>query len=313
MKWSTLPNPRLEHNDYSFKDAALVHDGSQWIIACSAFDEERSSIMIFSSRDGADWQGPLQHWDGRDDGWIGLCSPDIIRHENQWIMTYNSWGDTSTERHNRCFYRTSTDLKNFSKPQALAHELLNGVPIIDAALAYAHGNWFLACNLTKEKSTRIAYANSLYGPWQWVGQGAITLADTSGAENGLIHENYQFLHIDAQWHLLCTDYRPHAPWLYRLLGNPATAEAWEHWGDGYELAIDHEAWNSIDKINASALWDHRPVDGYFYAIYGGKNAVRADEFNGCAGRKPWPRGWNKLGLARSQNLIDWELPGAVQH
>ena len=49
--------------------------------------------------------------------------------------------------------------------------------------------------------------------------------------------------------------------------------------------------------------------GYFYLVYAGKNEERADEFRGLASRRPWPRGWNKLGLARSRDLAHWYPAG----
>jgi hypothetical protein len=52
-------------------------------------------------------------------------------------------------------------------------------------------------------------------------------------------------------------------------------------------------------------------DGLYYMVYGGRNEDRADEFTGAAAySRPWARGWNKLGLARSRDLVTWRVPGA---
>ena len=54
----------------------------------------------------------------------------------------------------------------------------------------------------------------------------------------------------------------------------------------------------------------KQIYGYFYLIYGGKNEKRQEEFAGTAAHgRPWPRGWNRLGLARSKDLTHWDLPG----
>lgn len=308
--WKTVQNPVLSRSNRSLKDACLVYHNNRWVLACSAFSEERSTIELYHSTDGVHWGNPIQVWDGTEDGWIGLCSPDLIRYNDEWMLTYNSWGDTTTERQNRFFYRASTDLIHFSAAQPLAHDLLAGEAVIDGALAHHAGTWFLACNRTAQKSTWIATAPHRTGPWQWIADGPLELhAAVTNQANGLIHENYQFLCIDHQWHLLTTDYRPHQPWLYRLKGDPNKLGDWHQWCDGRPPTIPGEIWNSIDVINAAALWDHREHDGYWYAVFGGKGLERADEFNGNAGRKPWPRGWNRLGLARSSDLAQWELPG----
>jgi hypothetical protein len=305
-----MPNPVLACHDRSLKDASLVHDGKAWVMTCSAFSEERSTIAVYRSPDLSTWSGPTHTWDGQEDGWIGLCSPDITCQGDGWVMTYNSWGDTRTERRNRFFYRQSKDLRTFSEPKALAHDLLDGIPVIDSALARHDGRWFLACSRTETRGTWIASAESLDGPWAWVGDGPIHCAAAiTGLENGYHHENYQFLAIDEVWHLITTDYPPHQAWIYRLDGDPADMSSWQNWPDGRPLTIRSEKWNTIDTINAVALWDHQSVDGRFYAVFGGKGRERSDEFNVSAGRKPWPRGWNRIGIAWSEDLARWTLPG----
>ena len=149
----------------------------------------------------------------------------------------------------------------------------------------------MACSQTKTRATWIATAEHLNGPWRWVSAQPITCkAAVTNKENGLHHENYQFIQIDDHWHLVTTDYPPLQPWLYALQGNPDEVSSWANWHDGRPLTLRSEKWNTKDCFNAIALWDHRAVDGRFYAIFGGKGYERQDEFNGTAGRKPWPRG-----------------------
>ena len=128
----------------------------------------------------------------------------------------------------------------------------------------------------------------------------------------VLHENFQILHFNNSWHLLSTDYFPkqlhHHPWLYELHGDPNDPLSWMTWENGRRLNIEPQDWNHLDPDNAAGLWDNRQQDGYFYLIYGGKNEDRLDEFCGTAAatERHGPRGWNKLGISRSRDLVTWE-------
>ncbi|MEJ2151262.1 MAG: hypothetical protein P8Z40_17610, partial [Chloroflexota bacterium] len=76
--------------------------------------------------------------------------------------------------------------------------------------------------------------------------------------------------------------------------------------------IPEEAFNTVDRDNAAALCDWRARNGYFYLIYAGKNEERRDAFRGTASHRPWPRGWNKLALARSRDLVRWYPAGVPE-
>jgi hypothetical protein len=272
-------------------------------------------VAILRNEHGLHWGDPIAHWHGPEDGWRGYCSPNIIKNDDAWFIVFNSWGDTSTDQYNRLFYVRTTDWSTFTDPLPLAHELLADTPVIDGALAYSNGRWFLGCNKTNvhPRSMHFASSANLAGPWEWVIDGRPELfAHGMNIESGFLHENGQLICADETWYLVSTDYRPHQPWLYRLTGDPAEPRNWSRWHDGRPLRIRGESWNDVDTINAVSLWDHRAVDGYWYAVYGGKSTERCNEFHGTTGRKPWPRGWNRLGFARSRDLWRWYLPGEAE-
>lgn len=54
----------------------------------------------------------------------------------------------------------------------------------------------------------------------------------------------------------------------------------------------------FERANAAFLCDARPVDGYYYLFYSGSTETLL--FNG--------RGHAKVGVARSVDLVDWEVP-----
>ncbi|MGC9452451.1 MAG: hypothetical protein ACP5I4_13520 [Oceanipulchritudo sp.] len=327
--WKSLKNPVLSYGDWSIKDACMARRDGLWHLFFSAFDQERSTVVHVTTPDFQTFSPFHFQLDGRDAGWIGMCSPDLVYSQGRYVLVLNSWGEME-DRPNALFTMESADLFDWSKPRPLGHNLDPDARIIDGALAWTGDCWM--CVLKWWNQARMATAPSLDGPWRWVSQERMALLAEDGEENGHVHENFQLVEIDRQWHLLSTDYIPsaskrdatlegkpfqrgisggnHTPWLYRMSGDPADPQAWLRWEDGRPLQVPGEAFNTIDRVNAAALCDNRKEDGFLYLIYGGKNAERRDEFAGTAAAgRPWPRGWNRLGLARSGDLVEWTVPG----
>jgi hypothetical protein len=271
---------------------------------------------------------------------VGVCSPDILFDGHEYILGFNTWGQPKATP-NQLFIRTSPDLAHWSEPRPLAPNLTHGHRCIDLALA-RHGGLY-AATWKEESSPRFAVAETLEGPWRFAhhaGWGKLVRSDGSvPREEGLTHENGQFLLIDGTWHLLTTDYSPHEPWLYRMDGDPDCPASWASWVDGIRLDVPPQAFNSFSRqdaeknrgtvnrsihpcrnhpdrfhlvdglCNAPFLWDERSENGFFYMLYAGKNLEGCNDFNGRAGDPKgvgWPRGWNRLALARSRDLLAWE-------
>ena len=159
-----------------------------------------------------------------------MCSPDVQFLFGEYVMTFNSWGN-SPGKPNQLFYETSKDLVHWSKRKPLAPNLIsvgNQHPI-DASLAEADGGYYL---VYKESSPgihsrpRMAFSTSLEGPFHYVGDGIVALLMKDGKDNGFFHENFEFLHSGGQWFMLATDYLHNsqnhdnydmqAPYLYAL-------------------------------------------------------------------------------------------------
>jgi hypothetical protein len=214
--------------------------------------------------------------------------------------------------------------------------LTSDVRAIDAALAHENGNWYLAWK--HDKTSCFAVSKSLSCGWEFIGEGAGSLDSGNDIDvdgNAVNHENCQFLPIDGIWHLLSTDYSPHHPWLYRMKGDSRDVAAWAAWHQGRRLMIPSQRFNSIpcdhpavtnkeielgvypcwdndqavhivDGLdNAAFVADWRDYDGYFYMIYAGKNEEGHNRFRATATGGGWPRGLNRLGLARSADLKTW--------
>jgi hypothetical protein len=302
IDWQSLHNPVLSYPHWSIKDSAVAYRDGIFYVFFSAFyldrGQVRSHVVEVSTRDFKDYSQPIFNFDGEEDGWIGMCSPDVQMVGTRYVMTFNSWGD-KPGKPNALFYMTSDDLVRWSRRQPLAASLTAGKRVIDAAIAAADGGYYLMYKEgTKGMRPRVAFAPTLSQPFKFVGDGYPRLLMTDGKEDGLIHENYEFLHTNGQWYLLTTDYNPPAPYLYKL----EAGSGWLKWTRGYKLEIPEEKFNTDNIANAAALYDWRRYDGYYYLIYAGRT-------EGITYAK---RGWNSLGLARSKDLVHWSVAGKMQ-
>lgn len=302
IPWKNLQNPVLSYPNWSIKDAAMAYRDGVFYVFFSAFYEDhgkvRSHVVEVSTRDFKHYSQPVFNFDGEEDGWMGMCSPDVQQVGNRYVMTFNSWGD-KPGKPDVLFYETSNDLVHWSSRAPLGPDVTAGNRVIDAAVTHADGGYYLIWKEGKHvMKPRIAFAKSLDGPFHFVGSGDAILNMKDGRDNGLTHENYEFLQIDGRWRLLTTDYHPPAPYLYTL----GSKSDWLKWNEGYKLDIPTEAFNTDNIANAAALYDWRKYDGYFYLIYGGRSE----------GKTYLHRGWNRLGLARSKDLVHWKAAGTME-
>ena len=302
--WTSLHNPVLFYPNWSIKDAAMAYRSGTFYVFFSAFypdqGEVKSHVVEVSTRDFKHYSEPVFNFDGREEGWIGMCSPDVQQLNGQYVMTFNSWGDRPGKP-NELFYMTSQDLIHWSQRRTLALNLTIQNRVIDAALAAADGGYYLIWKEgpPKEKMRpRLAFAHSIDGPYSYVGDGLPSFLMKDGKDDRLTHENYEFIHSDETWYLLTTDYNPEGLYLYTL----EPGSRWLKWIQGYQLDTPQERFNTDNRDNAAALYDWRQYDGYYYLIYAGRT-------EGSSFAK---RGWNQLGLARSKDLVHWVAAGQMQ-
>jgi len=241
-----------------------------------------------------------------------MCSPDIVKIGDTYYLTFNSWGYDKL-RPNALFYMKSKDLIEWSPRRSLAANLTEGRQVIDVAVQRHRDRFYLIFQREDNKHPYIATAKKMDGPWSFVGEdGRARLLLPDGTEGKRAHENYQLMRIDGRWTLVSNDFMPHRTYLYALRGTGDKPEDWLVWENGRRLEIPAEKWNTIDLDNAAALRDLRKYDGYFYLLYAGKSEFRNSDFVGPGTSRPWARGWNRLGLARSSDLLHWETPGTAE-
>ncbi len=309
ISWGELKNPIYSYPTWSTKDACMIHENGWFYVFFSAFffddGEIRSHISCVRTHDFIEFSDPLFIWDGQDDGWTGMCSPNISKIDGKFILTYNSWGDTHPNgMRNQGFYAESDDLMNWDQHKPIARNLTGHASLIDVAVAKHNGYYYVVwqdwkVGDDKVKQNRVARSRSLDGDFELIGDGYLTFLMQDGKWNGMKHENWEFLMIDGVWHVLSTDYSPHEPYLYRISGNPDDPMSWKTWVDGFAMHMPRENFNTKHWSNAGFLADWRDHDGYYYMLYAGSTQSKSH-----AGR-----GDNKLALSRSKDLKNWSPAG----
>jgi len=311
VKWSRLTNPVLSEPGAGVKDQALIWGGGRWHMLFSDVTDDaglpggvRWNVATATSTDLVRWSSPVL-WP-RQPGVIGVVSPDVVRSPTgSYVVTYDSGPGEVGGGQPKLYYRTSTDLEHWSAPHPLARTLgpAAGDRMIDPALAWTgHGLILGYKSGSDTQHFQIAWSRSgsLGGPWVSIGQPDITLyGDTV--------ENYEFLTIDGVWHLVATSNTFDQPWLFTLVGRPGVPASWLHWSSGAQLQIPSQPWDTgtgvssvnYEHANSVFLCDARAVDGYYYATYAGSDELTA--FDG------W--GHAKIGIARSRDLVHWQVPG----
>ncbi len=310
INWQDLENPFYVYEGASTKDACMIYkeDNDTFYIFFSAFyyerGKERSHVVGIKTKDFKNFSEPMFIWDGHEKGWTGMCSPNITKIKDKYVLTYNSWGhEHPNGEHNQLFYAVSDDLENWDHNNPIAKNLTRGKSLIDVAVTYKDGKYYLVwqdyiVNGEKIKKNRMAVGKSLDGDFRYIGAGYINLFMENGRDNGMRHENFEFIKIDDKWHFLSTDYSPHEPYLYKMEDSGQKEDDWLIWKDGFKINVPQQSFNTKHRANAAFLADWRKYDGYFYLIYAGNTHSHTH-----AGR-----GDNKLGLARSKDLKNWQVP-----
>ncbi len=260
IDYNQLSNPVLQYPNWSIKDCACAYheEAKTFYLFFSAFYEDkgmiRSHVVGVQTKDFKAFSEPFFHVDGLEEGWAGMCSPEILKVADTYYLTFNSWGDLP-DRPNQLFYKTSTDLIHWSEGYApLAANLTQGNRAIDSSLIYENGTFYLFWKeRTDADRTRLAQASSMSGDFELVGEGYPTLVMKDGRDNGLIHENFCFFKADNRWRMITTDYKKdsfalHNSYIYTMVADGSENTDFLAWGEGYKLDIAKQAFNSDHRL-----------------------------------------------------------------
>lgn len=293
--WAALRNPVLGYDDRSIKDAFMVRHEGTWFFGYSeASDNPFRFRLGFANTKDLRAFTRMETLDQPETG--GIASPSVVRApDGRFVMTYNSHTRDVGTALNKLYYRTSTDLRAWSPPVRIHVDGADADAdrLIDAAIAYASSGAYLFFKLEQTATVAHSPSGSIDGPWKML-----------GALNPKALENFQPLRIDGQWFLLGTTIPlVHRPTLHRLAGDENDPNSFRTWTLVRELEIAEQSWNTgpafgYERANAAFLADDRATDGFFYLLFAGSTDIAS--FNG--------RGHAHLGLARSRDLVNWEVP-----
>ena len=308
IAWNSLRNPILSYDSSAIRDIGLrlLHGKWHLFFTSAVGDAPTWRIADATSADLHSWT-PLDVWPAQA-GVAGVASPDVTKApDGTYVVTYESNPrETQPKGEDKIYYRTSRDLVHWSTPRRLIPTIHSSANerLIDPALAWTTHGLFLGYKLgTADAGQHFEMAwsrsGSIDGPWTFLGRPNIHVYNDT-------IENYQFLQIDGSWTLLATSNNLDRPWLFTLVGDPADPMGWLQWSSGRELEVPAEAWNrgvgvpsvNYEQENSAYLCDARRIDGYFYLLYNGTNELTT--YGG------W--GHTKLGIARSKDLVSWEVP-----
>ncbi len=315
VDWSALHNPVLAEAGGGVKDQAIVWSGGRWHLIFSYVTDDASSpggvrwdIATATSADMSHWS-PVDPWPVQG-GVSGVASPDIVREPSgTYLVTYQSDPGAALPSQDkaRLFFRTSTDLRHWSRPHPLAQALAPAPTdrMIDGALVYTGHQLLLGykySSATQPDTFELARSTSggPQGPWRSVGRPAITV-------NGGTVENYEFVDVAGKWRLMATSDNLDQPWLFTLTGRADRADGWLSWSAGTPLSIPAEAFNTgpglssigFEHANSAYLCEVGGRAGHFvYLFYAGSTELT--QFDG------W--GHAEIGVARSTDLVHWQVP-----
>jgi hypothetical protein len=308
IDWGALRNPILGYKDRATKDPALERVGNRWVALFSSVGAAGQwRIGITTSRDLHRWSRLrfLPH----DQTVEGEASPDVVRApDGRFVVTFQSFVHDTNGAEAKLWYRTTRDFRSFSRAHRLGFELHPGRTdrMIDPALVWSPAGLLLGYKTGTRDGPQAfelarSPAGSLDGPWTPVGRPDIrVLGDTI--------ENYQFLHLDDHWQLLATSNVLDRPYVFDLAGDAHDPIGWLHWSPGRQLVVPQEPWDpgrgvtgaTFEHANCSFVVDGRRIDGFVYLVYA--DSPEMTTFGG--------QGHAQLGLARSPDLVHWDVPAS---
>ena len=316
LDWGAVRNPILGFEDRRLKDQAVGYaDGWFHIFTSTGFADDDPEAAtkersFYRSRDLLTFE-PFRDDDLNPPG-AGIGSPDLIEIDGVWHMVFQL-PDPDLPDNRRLFLTTSTDLRQWSSPIELAPDVLPDQSIIDGALIRRDGAFFLGFKWRQPQLFYVTRSTTAALDQSWL-PAEHALAPVDHFFYGFA-ENFQFVDIDGRLRMIATARDPegvrcpnlytcsHEPFIYEVAsGDGSTLDDWRLWTHKTQLAIPYESWNAIMHANTGFLSDWRVHDGFFYLTYSG--ALDSESFQ--------TRGHDKIGIARSRDLVHWRVAGDLR-
>jgi hypothetical protein len=285
--WEKIRNPILEHDFWSLKDPCVAYHEGVFHLFCSVFSPgNRLQTLHVTTKDFVSFSHPIFLWGEGDNG---RGSPDLTSIDNMWYLTYQSFDPRpGHDRTNtKCYYAQSPDLINWDiKDIEIARNLNVGQRAIDPTIAKWNNRYF--CSFKQWQTPMLATSERLDNPDGWELLGKLDAPQST--------ENGQFIRIDGIWRLIMESKDGIRE--YQLEGNEDVTTGWASWKHAQMIRFPtQKGFNEIQNGGAGYIADWREHDGHFYAFYHVKYDPDARMNMG-----------HYLGIARSVDLVNWELP-----
>ncbi len=316
IDWAALRNPILGFDDRRLKDQAVAYqDGRFYLFSSTGFadddpDATTKEQSFFRTNDFLAFE-PFRD-DGLNPPGSGIGSPDLTEIDGVWRMVFQL-PDPELPDNRRLFLTASTDLTDWSAPVELVPDVLPDQSIIDGALIKRGDFFFLGFKWRQPQLFYVTRSETPALDQRWL-PAERALAPIDDFFFGFA-ENFQFVEIDGRLRMIATARDPegvrcpnlftcsHEPFIYDVASGDGSAVGdWRLWDHKTQLRIPYESWNPVMHANTGFLNDWREHDGFFYLSYSG--SLDSESFEG--------RGHDKIGLARSRDLVHWRVAGDLR-
>lgn len=285
VPWDTLRGPLIDRPGESLSDVTVRFTVGQWHLFASRLTVAtgRRDVVHLVSVDTTRWTvaGALDVPSA-----AGLVTPDLTRDDDGRFLLTATEVPSDGERPFTWAWR-SDDLVTWGSREALDPAVGTGLDLTTTAVTLGHAERGLVALSTGDGFPMVAVARSgeIGGAWIPAGTGpALTLA--------------RFLRLQDTWSVLGSQPVGGAPAIATLTGDQDKLAGWVSWSTPRGLDIPAQAWNAGVHATGGSLCDARGIDGYAYLFFAGSDTTDLLVGHGV------------IGLARSRDLIAWELPAA---
>ncbi len=285
VPWDTLRGPLVDRPGESLSDVSVRFTVGQWHLFASRLTVAtgRRDVVHLVSVDTTRWS--LAEAIDLPTA-AGLATPDLTRDDDgRFLLTASEVaadGATPTT-----WAWRSDDLSTWDAPEAFDPEQGTGLERATSAVTLGHAALGLIAMSTEDSEPWVSVSRTgeIDGLWA-----------PSAAGPSLVLP--RFLRLGEGWSVLGSQRAGRGPAISALTGDEDTARGWLSWGAPQPLSIPTQTWNLGVPATGASLCDARGIDGFAYLFFAASDTA------------DFVAGHGVIGLARSRDLLTWELPAA---
>lgn len=285
VPWDTLRGPLVDRPGESLSDVSVRFTVGQWHLFASRLTvaSGRRDVVHLVSVDTTRWTlaGVIDVPSAP-----GLITPDLTRDDDGRFLLTATEVAADVVKPVTWAWR-SDDLSHWDTREAFDPEQGTGLARETSAVTLGHAERGLIAMSTEDGDSLVSIAREgeIDAGWTPAGVGPpLALA--------------RFLRLDDAWAVLGSQRVDQAPALATLEGREDKVAGWASWSTPRRLTVPTQAWNAGVPATGATLCDARGIDGFAYLFFAGSDTL------------DFVAGHGVIGLARSRDLLTWELPSA---